>query len=209
MKRRDFLRNALLPAVGASGLSGAWLEQAAAQGRKLRAIPPVEPPAAKRIIDMHVHAWFQDDKPDEPLFAPVVNNSRPDATYQINAGWEQFQYDLDVVHKGCLLHIARGDAGKKGNDRIVEITKRWPEKLIPFGSVNPLFADALDEFKRAVEVLGVKGFKLSPIYHGFHPMDPASSGFTPKPRNGASRLSFTRPRLKRRTSLEVGRSDSV
>ena len=172
MKRRDFLRTTVLPALGASGLSSSQLEQAAAQGRKLRAIPPVEAPATKRIIDMHVHAWFQDDKPDEPRFAPVLNNSRPDATYQINATWEQFQHDLDVVHKGCLLHIARGDAGKKGNDRIAATAKRWPEKLISFGSVNPLFADALDEFKRAVEVLGMKGFKLSPIYQGFRPMDP-------------------------------------
>jgi predicted TIM-barrel fold metal-dependent hydrolase len=172
MNRRDFLRNTVVPAVAASGLSSSWLEQAAAQGRKLRAIPPVEPPATKRIIDMHVHATFQDDEPDEPRFAPVLNTSRPDATYQINATWEQFQYDLDVVDKGCLLHVARGDVGKKGNDRIAATAKRWPEKLIPFGSVNPLFAEALDEFKRAVEVLGVKGFKLSPIYHGFHPMDP-------------------------------------
>ena len=172
MNRRDFLRNTVVPAVAASGLSSSWLERAAAQGRKLRAIPPVEPPATKRIIDMHVHAWFQNDEPDEPLFAPMLNNSRPDATYQINATWEQFQYDLDLVHKGCLLHVAQGDVGKKGNDRIAATVKRWPEKLIPFGSVNPLFADALDEFKRAVEVLGVKGFKLSPIYQGFHPMDP-------------------------------------
>ena len=137
----------------------------------MRAIPPVEPPATKRIIDMHVHATFQ-DADDEPRFAPVPNTGRPDATYQINATWEQFQYDLDVVDKGCLPHVARGDVSKKGNDRIAATARRWPQKLIPFVSVNPLFADALDEFKRAVEILGVKGFKLSPIYQGFHPMDP-------------------------------------
>ena len=172
MKRRDFLRNTVLPALSASGLSSFWLEQAAAQGRQLRAIPPAEPPSTKRIIDMHVHDLFQHEEPDEPRFAPMLNNSRPDATYQINATWEQFQYDLDLVDKACLLHVARGDVGKKGNDRIAEIVKRWPEKLVPFGSVNPLFANALDEFKRAVEVLGMKGFKLSPIYQSFDPMDP-------------------------------------
>lgn len=58
---------------------------------------------------MALSATFQDDEPDEPRFAPVLNTSRPDATYQINATWEQFQYDLDVVDKGCLLHVARAE----------------------------------------------------------------------------------------------------
>ena len=170
MQRRQFIRNAALALAGAS--CGPCLPEVFAQGRELRPIPPVEPPSTKNIIDVHVHDWFQDEKPADPKFAPVVNNSRPDATYQLNAGWEQFQYDLDAVHKACLLHVAQDDVGKQGNDRIANIVKRWLRKLIPFGSVNPLFSGALDEFKRAVEVLGMKGFKLSPIYPSFHPMDP-------------------------------------
>jgi predicted TIM-barrel fold metal-dependent hydrolase len=90
----------------------------------------------------------------------------------MNASFDQFLYDLDPVHKACLLHIAPADSGRKGNDRIAEIVKRRPDKLIPFGCVHPLYPEALDEFKRAVEVLGMKGFKLSPVYQSFHPMDP-------------------------------------
>ena len=167
MDRRTFFNQSLAGFVAITGAA-----PASAQGRELKPIPPVESPQSRRIIDMHVHDWFRDDPPPEPEFAPMLNNSRPDATYQINATWEQFEYDLDVVHRACLLHVAQGDVGKKGNDRIARLVKRWPERLIPFGSVNPLFADALDEFKRAVEMLGMKGFKLSPIYQGFHPMDP-------------------------------------
>ena len=170
MKRRQFLKNASMALAGA-GVSAA-IPKVFGQGRELSPIPPVEPPATKNIIDVHVHDFFQDEKPADPKFSPQLNNSRPDAAYQMNAGWEQFQYDLEAVHKACLLHVAQDDVGKKGNDRIAELVKRWPQKLIPFGSVNPLFADALDEFKRAVEVLGMKGFKLSPVYQSFHPMDP-------------------------------------
>lgn len=166
MKRRDFLR--------LSATAAAAADVAFSQGRELKAIPPVEapPPGRRRIIDMHVHDFFQDEKPGEPEFAPMLNNSRPDSTYQMNAGWDQFRYDLEPVDKACLLHVARTDTGRNGNDRIARLVKRWPEKLIPFGSVNPTFPGALDEFQRAVEELGMKGFKLSPIYQSFHPMDP-------------------------------------
>ena len=170
MKRRHFLKNASMALTGAG--ASAAIPKVFGQGRDLRPIPPVAPPATKNIIDLHVHDFFQDEKPADAKFSPQLNNSRPDATYQMNAGWVQFQYDLESVHKACLLHVAQDDVGKEGNDRIAELVKRWPQKLIPFGSVNPLFADALDEFKRAVEVLGMKGFKLSPIYQSFHPMDP-------------------------------------
>ena len=50
----------------------------------------------------------------------LLNNSRPDATYQINPTWQQFQYDLKVKHKACLLHVAQGDFDKQGNDRIAD-----------------------------------------------------------------------------------------
>jgi len=167
MDRRTFLKQSFAGFAAVAGES-----QAAAQGRILKPIPPVDPPQSRHIIDMHVHDWFVDEPPLEPEFAPMLNNSRPDGTYQTNATWAQFENDLELVHKACLLHIARSDVGSEGNDRIAGLVKRRPEKLIPFGSVNPQFPDALDEFKRAVEVLGFKGFKLSPIYQSFHPMDP-------------------------------------
>ena len=54
------------------------------------------------------------------------------------------------------------------------MAKRWPEKLVPFGSVHPMYAGALDEFRRSIKELGFKGCKLSPIYQKFHPMDRAA-----------------------------------
>lgn len=81
---------------------------------------------------------------------------------------------MEPGHRAVILHVAKSDVGRKGNDEIAGIARRWPDKLIPFGSVNPNFPDALDEFRRAVKELGMKGFKMSPIYQSFHPMDRAA-----------------------------------
>jgi len=123
---------------------------------------------------MHVHPTFQTERAKEPKFTGLVGNrARPDGDYQVNASWEQFQHDMGPVHKAVILHVAR-DLGRMGNDEMAAIAKKWPEKLVPFGSVNPTYPEALDEFKRGVKELGLKGFKLSPIYQRFHPMDPAA-----------------------------------
>ncbi|MBI3682894.1 MAG: amidohydrolase [Acidobacteria bacterium] len=158
MKRRQFFS---LLAAGS----------AFAQGREFRKNPPVPRPASKRIIDLHVHTFFQREKPSQPVFSPQLNNSRPDGVYQINASWEQFRHDISAVDKAVILHVAQNDVGRKGNDETAAIAGRWPEKLVPFGSVNPLFPDALEEFERGVKQLALKGYKLSPIYQRFEPMD--------------------------------------
>jgi predicted TIM-barrel fold metal-dependent hydrolase len=92
----------------------------------------------------------------------------------MNAGYEQFQYDMQPVYKACVLHVAQTDVGRQGNDFNAALARRWPEKIIPFGSVNPNYPDALAEFERGVKELGLKAFKLSPIYQSFHPMDPGA-----------------------------------
>ncbi|MEK7407649.1 MAG: amidohydrolase family protein [Acidobacteriota bacterium] len=165
MNRRDFLKQ---------GSLGAAIAAAAPQGREFRPAPPPAPPKGARIVDLHVHTWFQMEKPAAPKFTERTHNSaRPDGDFQINASWEQFQYDVSAVDKAVILHVAE-DAGRKGNDEMAGFARKWPEKLIPFGSVNPTYRDALDEFKRGVKELGLRGFKLSPVYQKFEPMDPGA-----------------------------------
>jgi predicted TIM-barrel fold metal-dependent hydrolase len=162
MRRREFLAACSLTAASALP-----------QGREFRPAPAPAKPAPGRIIDMHVHTWFREQK-EAPQFAEhTTNRSRPDGDYQINPGWEQFRYDMGAVDKAVILHVAR-DLGAKGNDEIAAIAKRWPERLVPFGSVNPTYAEAAGEFRRGVKELGLRGFKLSPIYQKFHPMDPGA-----------------------------------
>jgi predicted TIM-barrel fold metal-dependent hydrolase len=167
VNRREFLRVApLAAAVGTLAFP---------QGREFRPALPYPEPQRRRIIDMHVHIFFQDTKPEKPVFTPRGRNSaRPDGDVQMNASWDQFKYDMGAVDKAVILHVAREDAGTKGNDQIAAVAKRWPEKLVPFGSVNPTYVGALDEFKRSIKELGFKGCKLSPIYQKFEPMSAAA-----------------------------------
>jgi predicted TIM-barrel fold metal-dependent hydrolase len=161
-RRREFLIGSTL----------AMAKAAAGQGREFRPAPPLSLPSNKRIVDVHVHPWIYEKGP--PRFTEHTGNrARPDGDFQNNPSWEQFQYDMGAVDKAVILHVAR-DLGAKGNDEMAAFAKRWPEKLVPFGSVNPTYPEALDEFKRGVKELGLKGFKLSPIYQKFQPMDPAA-----------------------------------
>ncbi len=164
MHRRQFL------SAGCLGLA-----QAARgfQGRQFRPAPAPAAPPSKRIVDVHVHPSFI-DRAEPPKFSERTGNAaRPDGDYQTNPSWDQFRHDMEAVDKVVILHVAR-DLGRAGNDQMRAIANRWPEKLVPFGSVNPTFPGALDEFRRAVKELGLKGFKLSPIYQKFQAMDPAA-----------------------------------
>jgi len=166
MNRRDFVK------AGGLGWAAAGLPaRSAPQGREFRPAPPPQPPTTRRIIDVHVHPWFQMEEPAAPKFTERIHNSaRPDGDYQINPSWKQFQYDMNAVDKVVILNIAP-DEGKATNDRLAAVARQWPEKLVPFGSVNPAYPGALEEFQRGVKELRLKGFKLSPIYQKFHPMD--------------------------------------
>jgi uncharacterized protein len=163
MNRRKFILGAC--AAGQAAL--------AYQGREFRPSPPPAKPAGGRIVDIHVHTWFQ-DKAEAPRFSEHgLNRGRPDGDYQVNATWEQFRYDMSAVDKAVILHVAK-DVGRAENDRTAAIARRWPEKLVPFGSTNPMADGAVEEFTRGVKQLGLKGFKLSPVYQKFHPMNPAA-----------------------------------
>ena len=59
MKRRHFLKNASMALTGAS----AAIPKVFGQGRDLRPIPPVAPPATKNIIDLHVHDFSRTRNP--------------------------------------------------------------------------------------------------------------------------------------------------
>src|ERR1700756_578014 len=122
MKRRDFLK------AGPLALAGA----AFPQGREFRPVPGPAAPTSRRIVDTHVHTWFQMEKAAAPEFTePGFNSARPDGDYQLNASWDQFRYDMGPVDKAVILHVAMTDVGRQGNDNNAAIARRWPEKLIP------------------------------------------------------------------------------
>lgn len=62
------------------------------------------------------------------------------------------------------------------SEEIAEGGARNNDVLIPFGSVDPHRADAVDRARRLVEEFGVRGFKFHPSVQGF---DPSDEGFYP------------------------------
>ena len=97
MTRRKWLQAGVALAAGHGALSRALASPP--QGREFRPFKRPTPPMG-RIIDMHVHTWFQEAKPSEPEFSERNwNSSRPDGDYQMNASWEQFRYDMDAVDR--------------------------------------------------------------------------------------------------------------
>ncbi len=59
-----------------------------------------------------------------------------------------------------------------GNSFMLELSGQYPERFIPFCTVNPWYeAKAIEELKRAIGA-GSKGLKLHPVYQGFQLTDP-------------------------------------
>ena len=175
MKRREFLKSGSVFLTAGTTVMKTSPVSAAPQGREFRPAPPIKMPEKQRLIDLHVHPLFALEKTAaKPEFPPLLgNSSRADGVAQANISWDQFRSDMKQVEKAVILHVARDD-GRKGNDNIAAIARRWPEKLVPFGSVNPLYPNALEEFQRMIKELGFKGCKMSPVYQKFHAMDPSA-----------------------------------
>ena len=61
---------------------------------------------------------------------------------------------------------------ESGNDYVLSLADRYPDRLIPFCTVNPWYGRrAVDELKRAVG-RGAKGLKINPVYQGYQLTDP-------------------------------------
>ena len=59
------------------------------------------------------------------------------------------------------------------NEYVAEARAAYPEFFIGFASVDPLKPDCIETAERAVNDLGLEGFKFQQIAQGFDPSDPA------------------------------------
>ena len=59
------------------------------------------------------------------------------------------------------------------NDFIAEYVARYPGRAVGFTAIDPTEGDAAAELERCVTKLGLRGLKLSPVYHGYDPWGPA------------------------------------
>jgi len=120
------------------------------------------------IVDIHTHTPKTLEPDEEIVLSPP--GYRSDKQFKSNISWPDYQEAMAPVDKVILLGIARG--AETPNDDIARWASMWPEKIVPFCSVDPNDPHAMDELVRAVEDLGAKGVKLSPHYQNFAPMDP-------------------------------------
>jgi hypothetical protein len=129
-----------------------------------------------KVIDFHVHpATFQHWKPEVMAF---FRENNPGYFDQFPAGPDPEGIVAHFASQGVtqlvvLAEYAPKCTGVVTNEAIAGFCRDHQE-LIPFASIS-LEAEAsyVDQARHAVEVLGMKGFKLLPSYQHFSPNDPS------------------------------------
>ena len=111
------------------------------------------------IVDCHTHwasCWQERDRGDPSEWLGVL--------------------DRHGVHGAFLMGTAglfRLDLCKNDNDTVAAVAARAPERLIPLGSAWPQLGKAgLEEVRRCILQLRMKGLKFHPWVQGFSTADP-------------------------------------
>ena len=106
------------------------------------------------IVDTHTHyglCFEERDGPDPTLWLEALDEEGVDGA-------------LLLALRGLLPH----ENVSAANDRLVEIASHAPERILPFGTVNPVDGPAsVAEAERCVKTLGMKGLKWHPWLQGF------------------------------------------
>ena len=118
-------------------------------------------------IDAHGHASLPDDLVAAASKYFAADAARPDldsiADYYRERRMAAVVFTVDSETQLGHAPISSAD--------IAEGAARNSDVLIPFGSVDPQRADAVDRARRLIEDNGVRGFKFHPTVQGFDPSD--------------------------------------
>jgi uncharacterized protein len=132
-------------------------------------------PAAVTAIDTHVHVEKDHhghlSLPGEVLDAAAKYFKAPTDRLTID---ETAQYYRERSMAAVVFTVdATTKLGHAPNstEEIVAGAARNNDVLVPFGSVDPHAADAVDRARRQIEDLGVRGFKFHPSLQDFAPDD--------------------------------------
>lgn len=104
------------------------------------------------IIDFHTH----------------IRRSRGDVQRFIQT-MDEHGIDISVV---LPIVPSPSGLGESTNEYVHELTKQYPDRLIGFACVHPIYEDAPDELERAVVEYGFRGLKLHPPLQNFSLLDP-------------------------------------
>src|SRR4030042_5044561 len=92
---------------------------------------------------------------------PVIEDT---AGEKLVAGMDAAGIDKTVIFT-LDFELATGDPGvaiEKQNRLVADAAKRFPDRLMPFFSIDPRRPNGLEMFRRAVEEWGMRGLKLHP-----------------------------------------------
>lgn len=119
-------------------------------------------------VDAHGHTSLPTDLVDAASKYFSTDGPRPDvdsiANYYRERSMAAVVFTVDA--EANLGHPSLSSA------EIATGAARNNDVLIPFGSVDPNRADAIDRITRLIDESGVRGFKFHPTVQGFDPSDP-------------------------------------
>lgn len=142
------------------------------------------------IVDVHTHLpTHQEAVPENEIVTEEMMRSGD--SIKLTNSVEDYMNDMEIVDKSILFGIAPrpktekdlGElfgAGKDWGDSLNQndvasiISKKYPEKIIPFMSLHPDADDWNEEYDRCLGDLGIKGIKLGPNYQDFDPNSPSA-----------------------------------
>jgi hypothetical protein len=131
------------------------------------------------IVDVHTHL-----PPYKIRSQNEVENEERESDYRIRVrrgraigpisdegrtSWEDHFDAMEAVDNAIVFGIARYGTNIKVNDVTAEYVKIHPDKMIGFLSVDPNDPNCIDEMRRCVDELGMKGLKTGPLYQSYHP----------------------------------------
>ncbi|MEZ3161577.1 amidohydrolase family protein [Microbacterium sp. BWT-B31] len=118
-------------------------------------------------VDAHGHASLPDDLVEAASKYFSADGPRPDLD-SVAAYYRERRMAAVVFTVDAETQLGHEPVS---SEEIAEGAARNNDVLIPFGSVDPRRADAVDRVKRLIDDHGVRGFKFHPTVQGFDPSD--------------------------------------
>lgn len=125
-----------------------------------------------RAIDFHVHCstaeWLEGSI--GPMLEATARYFRTEVRVRtVEEMAEEYRaWDLFGVLLAWDAETATGQPPLT-NDRVADICRAYPEQFVGFASVDPHKLNAVEELRRAVTELGLKGLKIHPQVQAFYP----------------------------------------
>jgi len=121
--------------------------------------------------NIHAHVWDQSKhfQPQTVQESDLSRGYRLDLTVRLEGLLE----DMEPFDRVVIFGLKGRRTGYWVPDEYVaEMASRAAGKLVGFAACDPTQPDYMEELRKAIEILGLKGLKMGPIYGGFDPRDP-------------------------------------